>query len=205
MTALGVSPPVTTATTVHHVAWLVRHAPTEWTGRRWCGRSDPPLSREGRRIAVTTAEQLAAELPGDATILSSPLRRARETALAIAAAVDRPVSVVPELVEVDFGRVDGLTWDEVARLEPDLAGRIVAGHPLDWPDGETAASVADRATRASTTVRGLDGPVVVVGHGRFLAALHAALAAGGDDITQPIPLAPGGVIRIRFAGREGNG
>lgn len=205
MTALVVAPPLTAATGARQVAWLVRHAPTAWTGRRWCGRSDPRLSMEGRRIATALAERLATELPVDVSILASPLRRARETALAIGKAARRPVSALPELAEVDFGRVDGLTWEEVASLEPDLADRIVAGHLVDWPGGETAASVADRATRVATTVRGLDGPVVVVSHGRFLAALQAEFAAGVDDITQSIPLAPGGVIRVRFAGREGNG
>ena len=78
-------------------------------------------------------------------------------------------------------------------------------HPVDWPGGETAASVADRAARVATTVRGLGGPVVVVSHGRFLAALHAELVAGTGDATEPIPFAPGSVIRVRFAGREGNG
>jgi ribonuclease H / adenosylcobalamin/alpha-ribazole phosphatase len=204
MTALVVAPRAMTKTAARHDAWLVRHAPTDWTGRRWCGRSDPPLSVKGRRIADASAERLAAELPGDVTILTSPLRRARETALAIAGAVGRPVSIVPDLVEVDFGRVDGLTWEEVARLEADLAGRIVAGPPVDWPGGETAASVADRAARVASAIRALDGPALVVSHGRFLAALQAELA-GGDDDKQPIPLAPAGVIRVRFAGREENG
>ena len=205
MIALVVAPPVRDATSLGRVAWLVRHAPTAWTGRRWCGRSDPPLSCDGRRIAAAAAERLAAELPGNVTILSSPLRRARETAHAIGGAVGRPVSALPELAEVDFGRVDGLTWEEVASLAPDLAGRIMAGTLVDWPGGETAASVAHRATRVANTIRALDGPVVVVSHARFLAALRAELAPGADDATQPAPLAPAGVIRVRFAGHEGNG
>jgi probable phosphoglycerate mutase len=145
------------------------------------------------------------ELPHDVTILSSPLRRARETAIAIADAVGRSVSILPDLLEVDFGRVDGLTWEEVASLEPDLADRIVAGEPLDWPGGETAASAADRATRVTATIEGLGGPVVIVSHGRFLSALHTELAGRAGDVTQNRSLAPGGVIRVRFAGREGNG
>ncbi len=203
MTALAIAPPVTSATSVRQVAWLVRHAPTAWTGRRWCGRSDPPLSGEGRRIAAAAAAELAAELPDDVTILSSPLRRARETALAIADAARRPLSILLELAEVDFGRIDGLTWEEVATLEADLAGRIVAGEPLDWPGGETAVDVSDRAARMAATIRALDGPVVAVSHGRFLSALHAELAAAHD--LPPVPLAPAGVIRVRYAGREGNG
>jgi probable phosphoglycerate mutase len=205
MTALVDAPPVTTATGARQVAWLVRHAPTAWTGRRGCGRSDPPLNGEGRRMAAAAAERLVREVPGDVTILSSPLRRARETALAIGGAVGRPVSVVPELVEVDFGRVEGLTWGELSTLEPALAGRILAGDPVDWPDGEAAVAVSDRAARAAATIRALGGPVVVVSHGRFLVALRAELALRAEDSDQTVPLAPAGVIRVRFAGCEGNG
>ena len=205
MTALVAAPPATIAASVRHVAWLVRHAPTDWTGRRWCGRSDPPLSVEGRRIAVAAAERLASELPGDVTIFSSPLRRARETALAIGGIAGRPVSVVPELVEVDFGRVEGLTWGELSTREPALADRILAGDPVDWPEGEASVAVSARAARAAAAIRELDGPVVVVSHARFLSVLHGELAVEAGDDIQPVPLAPAGVIRIRFVGREGNG
>ena len=157
-------------------------------------------------MATSVAERLAADLPSGVTILVEPAPPGpRRPRCAIAAAAGRPVSILPELAEVDFGRVDGLTWEQVARLEPDLAGRIVAGDPVDWPGGETAASVADRATRVATTVRGLDGPVVVVSHGRFLAALTSSSPPGPTTPLSLIPLAPGSVIRVRFAGREGNG
>lgn len=183
--------------------WLVRHAPTSWTGHRWCGRSDPALTVEGRRIAAMTAIRLVTELPAGATILSSPLRRAHQTAAAIAAAVGGSVDLVDDLIEVDFGRVEGLTWGELSTREPGVADAILACGPVDWPGGETAAAASGRAARMATAIQALDGPVVVVGHGRFLAALHAALDPA--DRIDPIPPAPGGVIRVRLAGREGNG
>ena len=192
--------------------WLVRHAPTDWTGTRWCGRSDPPLTAEGRRLARATAARIAGELPAGPTILSSPLRRAHETALAIAAAIDRPVELVDELVEVDFGRVEGLTWGELSTRHAALAEAILAGGPVDWPDGETAHVVAARAAHVAAIVRArsLDGPLVVVTHGRLLAALRPELAGAGAVAVgvaaadTNLPVAPGGVIRVRFAGREGN-
>jgi broad specificity phosphatase PhoE len=112
---------------------------------------------------------------------------------------------VPELVEVDFGRIEGLTWGELSTLEPALAERILAREPVDWPDGETAVALSGRAARVAATIRGLDGPVVVVSHGRFLGALHAELADGFANTPESTTFAPGSVFRVRFAGHEGNG
>jgi broad specificity phosphatase PhoE len=205
MTAIVAAPRALGATDAPQTAWLVRHAPTAWTGRRWCGRSDPPLSREGREVAAEAAKRLAPDLPGDVTILSSPLRRARETGIAIANAAGRPVSVLPDLAEVDFGRIEGLTWAELSTLEPALAERILAREPVDWPGGEAALAVSGRAVRMATEIRNIGGPVVVVSHGRFLAALHAALVDGAGNTTEPTTFAPGSVFRVRLAGHEGNG
>jgi broad specificity phosphatase PhoE len=186
--------------------WLVRHAPTAWTGSRWCGRSDPALTDEGRRVAAETADGLAAELPVGVAILSSPLRRARATAEAIAARAGASVELVAELAEVDFGRIEGLTWGELSTRHPDLAAAILAGGPVDWPGGETAPAVADRAKRAAALVRACaaTSAVMVVSHGRFLHVLEESLA-GGRHAGVVEPVAPGGVIRVRLAGREGNG
>jgi hypothetical protein len=84
--------------------WLVRHAPTAWTGRRYCGRADPALSDEGVHVAGAVAAALADEVPPGTPIWASPARRARATADAIAAAVAGSVEVVDDLAEVDVGR-----------------------------------------------------------------------------------------------------
>ena len=65
---------------------LVRHAATAWSGIRYCGRSDPPLSEAGHAQAARLASTLGQALPTDARIISSPSLRARATAEAIAAA-----------------------------------------------------------------------------------------------------------------------
>ena len=59
--------------------WLVRHASTDWSGKRWCGRTDLRLSAEGAVEAEALAIKLAAELPANVVIVSSPARRARDT------------------------------------------------------------------------------------------------------------------------------
>ena len=170
--------------------WLVRHAPTDWTGLRWCGRSDPSLNAAGREAA----ERLAAEIASDqadlgrssaaAVVLTSPLRRARETAAAIARTIGHAsVQVEPDLTEIDFGIADGLTWDELIAAYPDLAAAVLAGASPDWPGGETKTQVASRAR--SSTERILQAAeahaVVVVSHAGLLCEitdllLRAAIA-----------------------------
>jgi probable phosphoglycerate mutase len=177
-----------------HPVWLVRHAPTAWTGRRWCGRADPPLSRDGHRDAAALARTLGAELPDDSIVLTSPARRARATAQAVADARALQLVVADELLEVDLGRVEGLDWGELSTREPATAEAIDRGGPIDWPDGETADDVDARARRAAVRVRAAarEQPVVVVSHGAFLAALARALGSA----TALAGLEPCGVVRV---------
>ena len=64
-----------------------------------------------------------------------------------------------------MGIVEGWTWDELQRREPALATRLLAAETeIDWPGGETAASLRTRVTAGLDDLRGEDGPVVVVSH-----------------------------------------
>jgi len=167
--------------------WLIRHAQTDWTGRRWCGRSDPELSEPGREAARRLGAEIAAEVEAEvevgqtagAVVLSSPLRRAYDTARAIALALDASIQVEPDLTEVDFGAADGLTWDELIVAHPTLADRILAGGDPDWPEGETADAVAVRARTTANRILDLarTTPLVVVTHGGLLVPLASYLGA----------------------------
>ena len=178
--------------------WLVRHASTEWTGVRWCGRSDPALTPVGRSAAEALAVELAAELasaPGggpatNAVILASPLRRALETADAIGLMIGTRVRVEPDLAEVDFGAVDGLTWDEVVTGHQALSELILAGADVDWPAGETAADIARRAGSAANRILAIAaaGPVLAVSHGGLLREIARRLLPvdpGADPSFEP--------------------
>lgn len=174
--------------------WLVRHAATRWTGVRWCGRADPPLTAAGRRAARALASQLRAELPAATPVVRSPAARARETAEPIASALGSRVAVLDELIEVDVGRAEGLTWAELSVSEPALAEAISAGGPVDWPGGESALEVAGRAVTAAARIEALaaGGPIVVVSHGAFLHVLGGFLGGQPDRV----PLGAAGVLRI---------
>jgi ribonuclease H / adenosylcobalamin/alpha-ribazole phosphatase len=203
--ARGGAPAIPAA--IDHPVWLVRHAPTTWTGRRWCGRADPPLSPAGRALAREVAARLAPELPETTIVRSSPARRAQSTASAIARAASLELALCDALVEVDVGRVEGLTWGELSTREPAVVRAIDRGDPIDWPGGESSAEVVSRATRVAARIRAdaVTRPVVVVSHGAFLHALVAALsepapaavaAAAPSLVARSAPLHAGGVLRL---------
>jgi broad specificity phosphatase PhoE len=134
---------------------LVRHAITAASaaGRNLGQRSDLPLSDAGfelaRQLGRTLAAELA-ELPHDEMrVLSSPALRCRQTAAAIAAALDVEESrmeVEAGLIEIDYGVWDGLSPEECRRRDPELRSAWEADPFVTrCPEGESGRDVADRA------------------------------------------------------------
>jgi len=144
---------------------VVRHGETEWSReKRHTGRSDIPLTQEGREQAVALGARLAGlEF---ATVLVSPLRRARETC-ELAGFGDR-AEVDPDLIEWDYGEYEGLTRAEIQEERPGwtLFRDGVIG-------GETIHDVAVRAQRVITRVQAVDGDLLLFGHGHQLRILTA--------------------------------
>ncbi|MEO6982654.1 MAG: histidine phosphatase family protein [Edaphobacter sp.] len=160
--------------------WLVRHGETEWSlGGKHTGRTDVALTEHGRERAEELRDFLAG-VRFDA-VLTSPLRRARETC-AIAGFGD--VAVVDAgLMEWDYGVYEGRTTAEIRAEEP---GWSV------WKDeivgGETVEHVGERADAAIARALGLGGDggrVALFAHAhilRILAARWIGLAADGGRL-----------------------
>jgi broad specificity phosphatase PhoE len=175
---------------------LVRHAATDWTGRRYCGRSDPPLGAAGRTAAARLARELAPTLAPDTRIVTSPSRRSAETATAIAnAAAIGGVMVDDRWREADFGIAEGLTFAALARVDPDLARRLADGETeVDWPDGERAAELEGRVAAAwHDLVESADDALVVSHAGPLRIAISLATGARPGALDLP---GPGAVIRL---------
>jgi len=195
----GIHPVPSIANTV----LLARHAPTSWTGRRWCGRADPPLTPAGRREARELATNLVALLasatlgtdPRAVTLLISPARRARQTAAAVAVGLGIDAVIDPDLVEVDVGAAEGLEWAALEMRFPFVAAAIGRGEPPDWPGRETGSEVRRRAARAVERIRAasIDGPVVVVSHGAILHAIATVLVVDPDGLCA---LGPAAYVRL---------
>jgi alpha-ribazole phosphatase len=167
---------------------LVRHAPTTWSGRQYCGHADPPLSAAGRRKAEELATELAPILPARVRIVSSPSRRAIATAAAIARRLtDASIEVDDRWLETDVGLAEGLTFDEVAERFPDLAAGLASGSAsIDWPGGETAAELERRIDAAWTAIVAASRPAVVVSHaGSLRVAIAIATSRRPDEVAFP--------------------
>ena len=141
--------------------YFVRHGESEANAaRRFAGRTDSPLTDRGREQAKAVADVLA-KVHFD-RIVSSPLSRCRDTALAIARRHQLPVDLEPDLVEIDVGERTGSPFDEVRGLPEWRDDGFVA-----WPRGETLDQVLDRAHRvvARIAAENAGQRVLVVGHG----------------------------------------
>src|SRR5690349_12094826 len=120
--------------------FLIRHGESEGnvTGRRQ-GWQDAPLTPLGERQAVRTALALTAFLQSAeievAALYSSPLARALRTADVISQMIGRPVQTDPDLREMHFGSVEGLTEAEWKDRYPDLLAAWRDRENLDfgWP------------------------------------------------------------------------
>jgi probable phosphoglycerate mutase len=146
--------------------YLVRHGETEWSrDGRHTSVTDLPLTEVGDQQARGLLGHLR---PQDfQLILSSPRRRARETAeLAGFVGVYEP-QLTEDLVEWNYGDYEGKTSAEINESVP---GWTIWTHPV--PHGETAAQVADRLDRVVARVRGSGVErAICFGHGHALRAL----------------------------------
>lgn len=158
---------------------FIRHAESE-TNRtgQWSGRSDGPLSPAGE----ATLEQLVPRFSGQKfnVVISSPLDRALRTA----AAISPDVEISEDFIEIDIGRWEGKTREEVLAADDRLLRNAVVDRDRAW--GETGESLTEAERRAFAAIEELAGRLgergraVVVTHGGLLnAILHRYLAGPG--------------------------
>ncbi|TSC68035.1 MAG: putative phosphoglycerate mutase [Parcubacteria group bacterium Gr01-1014_72] len=171
-----------TGVTIPMKIYFVRHGVTRSNvERRSMGqRSDESLLPEG----IEQAREIAEILPRNFDVLlSSPLRRASETAAIISERHGLPFTTVPELAERDTGSLSGMQWDEIANatggaLTLDLV-RAVPEHDFSAYGGETKEAFRERLTKflRETKERYGGKKVLTVTHAGVLRVLY--LLAGG--------------------------
>ena len=144
---------------------LVRHGETEWTlTGQHTGRTDIPLTERGRNEARLLAPLLSTA--DFALVLSSPLRRARETCEL--AGLGSRMEIEPNLMEWNYGDYEGLTSKQIRATAP------------KWmvftdgcPGGESPEQVGARADRVIDRIRQVSGRVALFAHGHLLRVLAA--------------------------------
>ncbi|MGW5446425.1 bifunctional RNase H/acid phosphatase [Streptomyces asiaticus] len=130
---------------------LLRHGETPLTPEKrfsGSGGTDPALSDVGRHQAERVAAALAARGTIQA-VVTSPLRRCRETADAVARRLGLDVRVEEGLRETDFGAWEGLTFAEVKERYPDdLDAWLASTEVAPTGGGESFAAVTRRVALA---------------------------------------------------------
>ena len=144
---------------------LARHAETVWHAEnRYAGADcDIDLTPAGARQAERLAGWVQAH-EVDA-VVSSPVRRARETATPAALAAGVPVEIEPDLREVGFGIADGHT---LAELAPDVVAAFRRGRPFPGAEPPDPAAARVAAALRAVATRHPDRTVLVVAHSTAL-------------------------------------
>ncbi|MEE4272223.1 MAG: histidine phosphatase family protein [Thermoanaerobaculales bacterium] len=173
---------------------LVRHGEVEANrSYRYLGRRDDVLTDAGRRQAEALAVALS-ELPVDA-VISSPLKRALDTAQTIAGPGGLAVELEVRLLELDFGDWDGRSRAEVVATSEGDRRRVQAWEAdptLPVPGGESLAQLQERVVNlANDLTRARSGStLVLVSHmgpikTLLLAALGLPLTAAARIFLDP--------------------
>jgi len=154
---------------------LIRHAQPDEDARGRCyGRLDIGLSARGHRRAQLLARTLD-RIPL-AAVYSSPSTRALETAGPLAAAHQLTPSVDDALREIDFGELEGRSYDEIQAAYPDLyRSWMETPTRVEFPGGESYTHLRVRALAALEAIRALHRGelAAIVSHGGVLRAMLA--------------------------------
>jgi len=142
---------------------LLRHGDTRLSPEhRFSGLRDLPLSASGIRQAHAAACRLATGVQIDA-VVSSPLRRAVDTAAIAAAELGLTSVIDDDLRETSFGDWDGFTLAEIQQRWPAAAAAWRRDPEQAPPGGESFADTAHRVHRArDRLLRDHDGQTVLV-------------------------------------------
>jgi len=155
--------------------FLVRHAETDMAGR-FCGHSDPELNARGRTQLARLVTMLSQTIIR--RVYASDLRRARQTAEAIAAHFGAKLHLRPGLREIYFGRWEGLTWNEIQCHDSILARNWAVEFPYSTaPGGESFRSFALRVRRgfASLLREATKSPIAIVTHAGYIRVVLTSL------------------------------
>ena len=172
--------------------YVFRHGETDWNSqRRMQGHTDTSLNEVGKEQAQRLSRQL--EASGIEAIISSDLRRARQTAQAVADVLNVPVIAMRGLREICVGEVEGLTWQEATeKLGSDFIERMISMNAefIDtrYPGGESKSELVARARLAiASFIQANDYQCIGVStHGGVLRVLaRSCMDADSEPIAIP--------------------
>lgn len=142
---------------------LIRHGEPEASAKGRCyGKLDVGLSDSGRAQMARVSEAFSRTTLD--VVYTSPRRRAREGAEILSG----KFVVESRLSEIDFGELEGLTYEEAAEQFPDLYQRWMREPTeVQFPGGESFAEMKARVLEAISTIRDAhsEQTIAIVSHG----------------------------------------
>jgi alpha-ribazole phosphatase/probable phosphoglycerate mutase len=180
---------------------LIRHARSTMAGR-FCGHSDPPLSDAGREQLSQIVRRL--ERWPVARICTSDLKRAYDTASAVASSRSLPLLVRTGLREINFGEWEGRSWEEIEARDPAAASEWLARYPLATPPGgECLADYRGKVEKELRTLLEASGQEcsAVVTHAGFIRTALAMILGIPEKSMHRIELEYGGITVLHHAGK----
>ena len=175
--------------------WMIRHAETEYNKqRRYQGRLDLPISEEGRRSLAPSDEPVS-------RVYVSTLQRTTQTAAILFPGAQ--LIEVPGLEEMDFGRFDGHTSEEL-EADPAYQEWVDSWCMTAIPGGESRRQFSERIVNAMTKLitqaaAAAEERLVVVAHGGTIMSALETLGTPRRDYYEWLPgNAEGYELEIQF-------
>jgi broad specificity phosphatase PhoE len=156
-------------------ALFIRHAETNMVGT-FCGHSDPMVNGKGQMQIAELLDALHDQAID--AVYSSDLQRAMTTARAISEKFRIPCIVEPNLREINFGKWEGLTWQQVQEADPDFARQWTEMFPkLTVPGGESFHHFEVRVLKEIASIFEInqDRKLAVVTHGGVMRVVLRAM------------------------------
>ena len=189
---------------------FIRHGITEGIKNRWFyGWEDLPLIEEGVREISRFKELGVYPELGDADCYTSGMVRADQTLAAIYG--DVPFKVIPDLKEMNFGRWECKTFDQLKEMEGFDQWMNNNDGSFRFPDGESSADFIKRACRGLDELTGFhrlkelshrhsgkDAVSIMVCHGGVIAAAMCYLAGKPQETFWDWIPAPGRGYTLYF-------
>lgn len=172
---------------------LVRHPETVANAaRRLCGTTASALTARGERQAAALAVAIARWTPE--VLYTSPSDRTRAVAALADPHGERTV-VVDDAREIDFGRAEGLTYDELDTHG--IALDFTGGGPVA-PGGEEGAAFDARVGRTASVLLSGAPRVALITHGGVLRLLLSHLVGFPAELAWRIDLPNAAIAVVRF-------
>ncbi|WP_156289900.1 histidine phosphatase family protein [Oceanobacillus salinisoli] len=148
---------------------FIRHGETDWNAvGRLQGRTDIPLNNKGRKQAKQCGAYLHKQKFD--VVITSPLKRAKETAEIINDYLQLPLIEMNEFIERSFGDAEGMTYEE----------RLEKYQDENLPNQEEQAVLHHRILTALEKVKQLypEKRIILVSHGAVINAMLSILSNG---------------------------